>query len=186
MANLTFSLSFRFVHYFTFLGTWGTAWWSWHEVSSLFSKHVTAHRVYTLFPCLLSQENRKKEKKRKKTGTQKAKWPSSFPPRYHWAKPRGKATGVAIRGHAAAVASAQPSKPLPGLSSASCFPAEAVRCLRAAGSAEGWPLSFQIFVCLLASCSCLSTLQSFFRLLLSETFKARNTDALKISICPQF
>lgn len=40
-----------------------------------------------------------------------------------------KATGVAIRGHTAAVVSTQSSKPLIGMRSGSCFPSETVHYL---------------------------------------------------------
>lgn len=70
-----------FVHCLVFFGSWGTAWCSEHEASSLFSKHATAYRVNTFFPRIFFQE---KEKRR----TKKSKQPLPLPAQHHCAKQR--------------------------------------------------------------------------------------------------
>ena len=105
--------------------------WTWS--SSLFYKCATAYRGNAFFPRYLFSGKRKREEKKHLSNPH-------LPPQHHCAKQRAKATGVAVRGHTAAVASTQPNKSLPGMRSASCFPSETVQCLCTEENAGGFLL----------------------------------------------
>lgn len=134
---MTFSLFFSFVHYFIFFLLDGA------PLDALDMKPQacflnTPQRTELMFSSRVSFSGKRKREEQKKS---KQRLPQPLLPNIS-VRNRGKATGVAVRGHTAAVASAQPSKPLLGMRSARCFPSETVRCVHKGESAGGVLLSF--------------------------------------------